>query len=242
MIDESIEINEWCYPVNIFFEKRKNCRVSIGKKAINIRIPSYLSQQEKLQEITRMKVWAEKKIRDKPEKFKPPKQKEYKNGDIITIGDEQFSLRLSFKEKKTSSAVLQGTTITLSISNTISKEKQNNHISSLISRCVGSKRLPILKHKIQELNSKYFNQHITNIYFKHNKTNWGSCSRAGNINISTRLLFAPDDVLEYVCIHELAHLLIPNHSKQFWSLVEQSMPNYKEKERWLKENSSRCTF
>ena len=144
--------------------------------------------------------------------------------------------------KKSSSAVLNDNTIQLVISDNLSKEEQNNHISTLISRCIGSKRLPKLQVKIKELNKKHFNQSINKIFFKHNKSNWGSCSRAGNINISTRLLFAPDDVLEYVCIHELAHLLEHNHSKKFWTLVETAMPEYKKKERWLKENGDICKF
>jgi len=63
------------------------------------------------------------------------------------------------------------------------------------------------------------------IFFKNAKSRWGSCSEAGNINVSTRLLFAPDEVLESVCIHELAHLIERNHSEKFWALVEQAMPN-----------------
>ena len=64
----------------------------------------------------------------------------------------------------------------------------------------------------------------------------------GNINISTRLLFAPDDVLEYVCIHELAHLIEHNHSQRFWMLVAQAMPDYTAKETWLKEKGDACRF
>ena len=88
----------------------------------------------------------------------------------------------------------------------------------------------------------YFNQKINKVFFKYNKSNWGSCSAAGNINISTRLLFVPDDVLEYVCIHELAHLIEHNHSDRFWGVVEKAMPNYKEKINWLKENGHICSF
>ena len=54
-----------------------------------------------------------------------------------------------------------------------------------------------------------------------------------NINLSSRLLFAPRDVLDYVIIHELSHLKEMNHSPRFWKIVENVMPNYLEKERWL---------
>ncbi len=242
MKTDELTVNGIKYLVKIHFENRKNSRVSIRKKAVNIRIPSFLSKEEKADQLNRMKSWARKKLLENPEKFKPEPQKEHKNEDILKIGNEEYSLKIKFEDKKSSSARLTGDTIQLAVSDNLSKEEKNNHISTLISRCVGSKRLPKLQVKIKELNKKHFNQNINKIFFKHNKSNWGSCSRAGNINISTRLLFAPDDVLEYVCIHELAHLLEHNHSKKFWTLVETAMPEYKEKKRWLKENGDICKF
>jgi len=242
MKTDELDVNGIKHLVKIHFENRRNCRVSIRKKAINIRIPSFLNKDEKIKQLKRMKTWAERKIMENPEKFKPEPQKEYKNGDVLKIDKEKYTLLITFKDKKTSSALLHDNTIQLFISDNRPIEEQNNHISTLISRCVGSKRLPKLQNKIKELNKDHFNQKINKIFFKNNKTNWGSCSSKGNINISTRLLFAPDDVLEYVCIHELAHLLEHNHSKKFWMLVEKAMPDFKEKERWLKENGEICRF
>jgi len=166
----------------------------------------------------------------------------HKDGDVLKVGNEEYSLRIDFKDKQSSSARITENNINLIISSNLSKELQNKHISTLLSRCIAGKRLPKLKEKINELNNKHFNQKINKIFFKHNKSNWGSCSEAGNINISTRLLLAPDDVLEYVCIHELAHLIEPNHSDRFWALVEKAIPDYKEKINWLKENGNKCKF
>ena len=242
MQTELLEINGIKYLVKIHYENRSNSRVSIRGTAINIRIPSFLSSAKKNEQLEKMKTWAKNKIMKNPEKFRLKPQKEYKNGDILKIGDDEFTLRIEFKNKRGSSARPMGNTIKLSISDNLSKEAQNNHISSLISRCIAYKRLPKLQEKIYELNEKHFNRKINKIFFKHNKSNWGSCSNAGNINISTRLLFAPDEVLEYVCIHELAHLIEQNHSGRFWTLVETAMPDYMEKERWLKENGNLCRF
>lgn len=242
METEILEIDGGKYPVKIYYERRSNSRVSIRRTTINIRIPSFLEDKEKNEQLEKMKNWAKGKIIENPEKFRPKQQKEYEDSDIVKINDEEFILRIEFKDKKSSSARLAGNTIKLSISNNLSKEDQNTHISSLISRCIADKRLPKLQEKIYKLNKTHFNQKINRIFFKHNRSNWGSCSNAGNINISTRLLFAPDDILEYVCIHELAHLIEQNHSNKFWALVEKTMPDYKEKERWLKENGKLCEF
>jgi len=242
MITQNIEIIDTQYLVKIHFEKRKNTSVSIRRTNINIRIPYFLSQKEKVKRIQSMKLWAKKKILNNPDCFKPEPQKEYYDGEKLIIGDEKYILRIEFKEKKNSSARLQGQTIYLSISNNLTKKQQSKNISSLISRCIAKQRLPKLQQKIEELNKQHFNQKIGKIFFKYNKSNWGSCSHANNINISTRLLFAPDDVLEYVCIHELAHLLEHNHSERYWALVEKAMPDYKTKEIWLKEKKDICRF
>jgi len=242
MKTENLEVNGNQYLVKIHYENRKNSSVSIRRTNINIRIPSFLDRNEKARELFSMKMWAKKKLLENPKRFKPIPQKEYKDGDKLFVGDEEYTLKIEFKDKRNSSARLQGRTIYLSISSNLSKKQQNEHISSLISRCIGQKRLPKLQQKIEELNEKHFQQNLGKIFFKYNKSNWGSCSHAGNINISTRLLFAPDDILEYVCIHELAHLIEHNHSKRFWALVTQAIPDYKTKETWLKEKGDLCRF
>ena len=67
------------------------------------------------------------------------------------------------------------------------------------------------------------------------KTRWGSCNRKGNINFTYRLLFVPEEVIDYVVVHELAHLKEMNHSAGFWSVVEQTMPDYKARRKKLRE-------
>ena len=71
---------------------------------------------------------------------------------------------------------------------------------------------------------------------KETKSRWGSCSSKGNLNFSWRLVFAPSHVVDYLCAHEVCHLVEMNHSARFWDLVEVLEPNYKEAQKWLKKN------
>lgn len=66
------------------------------------------------------------------------------------------------------------------------------------------------------------------------KTRFGSCSSNGNLNFSCRLALYPQKAIEYVCVHELAHLKEMNHSSKFWSIVEAQLPDYKEAKKLLK--------
>ncbi len=67
------------------------------------------------------------------------------------------------------------------------------------------------------------------------KTRWGSCNRKGDINFTYRLLFVPEKLIDYVVVHELAHLKEMNHSSRFWSVVGQTMPDYKLRRKQLRE-------
>ena len=66
------------------------------------------------------------------------------------------------------------------------------------------------------------------------KTRFGSCSSRKTLNFSYRLALYPYEAIEYVCVHELAHLTEMNHSKKFWAIVEKYLPDYKERRKLLK--------
>jgi predicted metal-dependent hydrolase len=70
------------------------------------------------------------------------------------------------------------------------------------------------------------------------KTLWGSCGPQGRISLSWRLVLAPPEVLRYVVIHELAHLVHRNHSQRFWTLVERQMPDFQIARRWLRSHGA----
>ena len=74
------------------------------------------------------------------------------------------------------------------------------------------------------------------ITIKDQKTRWGSCSSKGNLNYNWRIVMAPPEVIDYLVIHELCHLRVPNHSALFWQEVSTFSPNYKKHRTWLKTN------
>lgn len=74
------------------------------------------------------------------------------------------------------------------------------------------------------------------------RTRWGSCSSLGTLSFTWRLVMAPLPVIDYVVVHELAHLQEKNHSSRFWDKVAAMMPDYAARRRWLKENASRLVL
>lgn len=74
------------------------------------------------------------------------------------------------------------------------------------------------------------------INFKYMKTQWGSLSPKNSMTLNSALVFAPQEILEYVYVHELAHLKHRNHGARFWWLVSNWLPEYAQKEKWLLKN------
>lgn len=73
------------------------------------------------------------------------------------------------------------------------------------------------------------------ITIREQKTRWGSCSSKGNLNFNWKLVLMPEEVLDYVVVHELAHRREMNHSERFWAIVEEVLPDCRERRRRLKE-------
>ncbi|MDI6777761.1 MAG: DUF45 domain-containing protein [Patescibacteria group bacterium] len=86
--------------------------------------------------------------------------------------------------------------------------------------------LELAKRKIEELNRAYNFQH-KRISIRNQKTRWGSCSRNGSLNFNYKIVHLPEKYLNYIIVHELCHLKQFNHSKMFWNLVAEMVPNYK---------------
>ncbi|MEI6234469.1 MAG: SprT family zinc-dependent metalloprotease [Planctomycetota bacterium] len=70
------------------------------------------------------------------------------------------------------------------------------------------------------------------------KNRWASCSAKGNLNFHWKCLMAPPTIIDYIIVHELAHLRYANHSAAFWNEVDKLMPDYRERKEWLRVNGA----
>lgn len=87
-----------------------------------------------------------------------------------------------------------------------------------------------------ERRAKEMNVLFAGVFISSARGKWGSCSFDNKIRFSFRLLYAPKEVIDYVVVHELAHIKHKNHSPLFWAEVAKFVPNYKQKRKWLKDH------
>lgn len=93
-----------------------------------------------------------------------------------------------------------------------------------------------IPEKVEMFASK-FGFKYNKLFFKNAKTRWGSCSGLNNINLNIHLMRLPDELIDYVILHELAHTVHKNHSKIFWMKLEDICPNSKKFDKELKKYS-----
>jgi len=236
------DIGGTSFPVKLYVERRNSARMSFGKDAINFRLPSHIANENRRELFDWFEKAVLKAIKKHPELKTRYVGRDFQDGEIIEVGERSYVLAIEKTNKKTHSAKLSNGVIELKMAegdNIFNRQKAIRH---LLSRVVAKDFKPHIVRKVNELNMLYFQKTINSVNLKYNQSNWGSCSTKGNLNLSTRLLFAPEDVIDYVIIHELAHLIEMNHSPRFWKLVSDAMPEYKEKEDWLKVNRDKCDF
>lgn len=90
----------------------------------------------------------------------------------------------------------------------------------------------LVNRKITEFNA-FYSFTFGRISIRNQRSRWGSCSKKGNLNFNYRLALIPDVLVNYVIVHELCHLGQFNHSKVFWNLVAQTIPNHAELRKQL---------
>lgn len=98
------------------------------------------------------------------------------------------------------------------------------------------KKLQAFCHQHSHTYAKQLGVEVLSIRVRNMRTKWGSCSSKRNLGFARQLIFAPEDIVQYICAHEVAHLREMNHGAEFWNHVAALFPAHKAARAWLNKN------
>ena len=242
VIKTQVPIRSHQIPMVIYREHRYDWRIAVGKKAVNLRLPNFAQEGAEEDALRWAIQWIEKKFDEDPATFYHFIMPLPQDGQIYQTIFGDFVLELNAASRKRARGAMIDDRLLIQYPDVWTQADKREGLPRLISKLLTARLEAPFSHRIQVLNRQYFGFTYQKVSFKYNTSNWGSCSSAGHLNFSTRLFLAPMQVVDYVIIHELAHLKVPNHSRQFWQTVASAMPEYRKCERWLKIHGQHLYF
>jgi predicted metal-dependent hydrolase len=190
---------------------------------LKVTAPINISDDEIQSVIQKKKFWLYKTINKTKEKVSSRLKKEYISGELFWYLGKRYRLDVCHCEH--SGLKFQYSKFILNVAD-------RDRAEELFKAFYKQKA----KEKIYSQVEKYAKQmgvNYSEVKFLDMKKRWGSCTNAGNIILNTHLVKAPMYVIDYVIVHELAHLIEFNHSKKFWNIVKTQISDYKEHMQWL---------
>lgn len=165
-------------------------------------------------------------------------RRQYADGEDLLFQGESFRLRVIEHDRRHTEVSLRGECFIVHIDRNLPVKERPDEIRAKLETYYRE----MAREAVDE-RARYFSAQLglnyNNIRIKEQKTRWGSCSGLGNLNFNWKIVMAPPDIIDYIVVHELCHLVHMNHSKDFWSLVECQIPDYKLRKKWLRENGFR---
>ncbi len=211
--------------------KAKYVRIEVGSEmGLTVVIPkSYKS--DRIPDLLREKRrWISGKLAKYGQVQRPTGDKVLKGGDTVPyLGrDLKVVIRRSYGDVESVNVEQELLVVSL--------RAGNNRLALVLERWYRCEAAKLIGKKADKLGAQ-LGVIYNRLSIRGQKTRWGSCSQRGNLSFNWKLMMAPPPVIDYVVIHELAHLKEMNHTKRFWQLVGQHCPKWRDHKKWLKDHA-----
>ncbi len=226
-----IEDNEILY--TLVRSKRKTIGISIGiKDGVKVAAPNHTSKKQVEEVIYKNTKWILEKLKALEDVVVPKIQ--FKEGALFNYLGESYIVKVmkNLNKKKDYVERENGYLVVY-----IKCEDSEDNIKKLLLLWFREEANTFLKERLHFFSNK-IGLFPNDVKIKDQKARFGSCSSKKNINLNWKLIMAPVEIIDYVIVHELCHLMEMNHSNKFWSLVETYMEDYQVRRKWLKENGN----
>lgn len=212
------------YKINIVYKKVKNLTLRVKEDGtVNLTVPFGFSQKEAMNFIKKKEKWilnALSKVKIRSEKRVQEESRKLNNGDSIYYLGKRYLLNVI---KSNENKVVLNNNIEIHVDDVDNFHRKNELLHTWYNKNAEKVFIDSIKKWEKVLNIK-----VNTVTIRAMKTRWGSCnSRLKKINLNLELIKKDMDCIDYVVLHEIAHIVHPNHSEDFWKYVEKYMKNYK---------------
>ncbi|MEH7416159.1 SprT family zinc-dependent metalloprotease [Neobacillus drentensis] len=225
----------------IRFEIRYKNRTSIGMTIdsygnVEVQAPKGTPDDRVLQTIEQNWDLIQQKLNEMKDRQQGPQKKVYEHGESFLYLGNTYPIQI-YENKNIEQDYVEFDGESLQI---YVKQLDDASIKQALKRFYYQQCKAIVEKSISSYQS-YFKTKPRSIRITDSKTTWGTCDSRQQLTFNWRLAMAPREVVEYVVIHEMCHMVHLNHDRSFWRLVGKIMPNYQEKENWLAVSNWKMT-
>jgi len=210
--------------------RRRTLSIEVGADGVKARAPLYMRRNSIVQFVQTKRAWIERHLSELPAP-KPPF--EFRHGAVVHLYDQTRKIHIIEVQSSRASITVDTDCISIPIKKShlpIEESARRKLVKYLKAEIKAELNIRVLRYakQINVPENKKLSVHVRDY-----KRRWGSCDHLGQLSFNWRIISAPNDVIDYVVIHELAHCHEFNHSRRFWRIVETHMPDWKSKQQWL---------
>ena len=220
--------------VKVLRSNRKTSAIHIVGNELQIRVPTRVKDRNIVEILETKERW----IRNKSIQLQNQpiiKEREYISGESFPLFGRYLKLNI-LEGEKVGTQLIDDYLITTVRSSEIG-ELRKSIIKTYIEKWYIKEAYKRLEEKVIKY-SQIIRVSPREIKVRNYKTRWGSCDKKGRLTFNFHLIKAPHPIVDYVVIHELCHMIQPNHSKFFWNEVAKFDPSFKNHKNWLRGNGN----
>ncbi|WP_300530253.1 SprT family zinc-dependent metalloprotease [Maricaulis sp.] len=215
--------------------RRRTIGFVIDEDGLRITAPQYVAEAEVERALEAKAGWILAKLDKWAARPRAP-ELSFVSGEHLPWLGQMRELIVEERGVRTRTA-LQGGAIRISIDPELSGELRRSTIRNGLVRLYKREGEAVMAPKTQAY-ADLLGRRLRKVVIREQKSRWGSCASDGTIRLNWRLMGFPVEVIDYVCAHEAAHLVHPNHSRDFWNTVEAICPDWKVQRDYMRLNSN----
>jgi predicted metal-dependent hydrolase len=215
--------------LDVKYKNRTSIGITIDSfENVEVSVPKGTPDEIVLQLIEQKWELIQQKLKEMRDRLHGPQKKAYDHGESFLYLGNTYSIKIFHDQNiEHDYVVFEGDQLQIYV-----KQIEDEKIRQALKRFYYQQCKGLVEKSITSYQS-HFKIKPRSIRISDSKTTWGTCDSKQQLTLNWRLAMAPREVVDYVVVHEMCHMVHLNHDRSFWRLVGKIMPDYKEKENWL---------